>query len=616
MKLKQGISLYPYQHEVVEWMNDIKNQKINGSNGGVLFMDMGLGKTFTTLEYLRQITSKININRELKSFVPDILADIISDYSYTHAPNLVICSKTLINEWVNQMDKFYDVQPRYLILHNNYNKITNISTSDLYQYDIIFTTYHMVARANRIVHKSEEYIFKEIDGRVQRYVIRENNNSFFSNNLSGIASIFGLKWDNIICDECQTLTNWKTTFFKSIYSLAANYKFGLSGTPIKNNKNELIALLKFMNVRGFNTMRGWNKAIIPKETFNLFKYVDYKMAKITLPDTFYNEIKINMNKDNTKIYAKYVEELWDLYKISRNKSEDNNIMAIMGLFTRLRQICLDPYLLTLKKKSLEQYKQTMGIETEETDLLFNNQKLVEIKKIIKSKTDEKLIIFSAFTSYLIKLSDNLIDDNIPNTIILASDSIKNRHKKIELWKQSKTDNILIMNYVIGAEGLNLIEANNVILLDTWWNFSLEKQAIARVKRIGQTRNINVFRLLMKNTIEDIILEKSQSKVGLFEKLRDDEAIEIVTLSQENIGKLLVVLKRNIRKANETHKVKPIDSQNSKKTIKKPIKKPKKPIKKTKKPIKKPIKKTKKPIKKSINKTKKPFIRRIRAMFFS
>ncbi len=76
-----------------------------------------------------------------------------------------------------------------------------------------------------------------------------------------------------------------------------------------------------------------------------------------------------------------------------------------------------------------------------------------------------------------------------------------------------------MNYNIGAEGLNLVEANNIIILDTWWNFSLEAQAIARVKRIGQTREINVYRLLMKNTIESIILEKSQLKMNLFEKIK-------------------------------------------------------------------------------------------------
>ena len=550
MKLKPEFSLYPYQSEALEWMMKIRKQEIYGSCGGVLFMDMGLGKSFTALEYLR----KSNINNrkiaveEAKHF-PKQITDLFRDYTFETdtKPSLVICSKTLINEWVNQIEKFYKVKPKYLILHNDYNKIKNISVDDLKQYDIVFTTYHMVARANKILKRSERYIYKNGEGRYQYYVIEENTNGYLTRNLTGISIIYGLLWENVICDECQTLTNWRTSFFKSIYSLASKYRFGLSGTPIKNNKNELIALLKFMKVRGFNEMRGWSKDIIPKATFRLFKKIDYKTAKITLPDTNHHEIRINMNKRHGRIYAKYVEELWELYKRKNtDDNPDNNIMAIMGLFTRLRQICLDPYLLTLNKTSLEQYENTMKDSID--NLTFNNQKLIEIERIVneKNQRNEKVIIFSAFTSYLTKLNKYLDNKSIENTIILSKDSITARQKKIENWKKSKTNNILIMNYVIGAEGLNLVEANNIILLDTWWNFSLEAQAIARVKRIGQTQKINVYRLLMSNTIEDLILQKSQSKMGLFEKLKNKEKISTVKLSRENINGLLIELKKNIK----------------------------------------------------------------------
>lgn len=555
MKLKQGMALYTYQQESVDWMMKIRNQKINGSCGGILFMDMGLGKSFTVLEYLR----KTNINNSITAVneatqYPMRITELFREYTFGDNktnPSLVICSKTIINEWINQIEKFYDVKPKYLILHNNFNKIKDITVEDLKQYDIVFTTYHMVSRANKIVNMSDRYIYKIGEGGFQYYVIEENNNGYLTRNLTGISIIYGLVWENVICDECQTLTNWKTTFFKSIYSLSSKYRFGLSGTPIKNNKNELIALLKFMKVRGFNEMRSWKKSIISPAIFGLFKQVDYEMANITLPITNNNNIHINMDKEHGRIYAKYVEELWELYKGKNNEdsNQDNDIMAIMGLFTRLRQICLDPYLLTLKKKSLVQYEDTMKESGD--NLTFDNQKLTEIKRIItdKNRINEKVIIFSAFTAYLTKLNERLDNETIENTIILSKDSINVRHKKIENWKHSKTNNVLIMNYMIGAEGLNLIEANNIILLDTWWNFSLEAQAIARVKRIGQTKEINVYRLLMSNTIESLILEKSQSKIGLFEKIKNKEKLNTIKLSRENINKLLVELKRNIRNMN-------------------------------------------------------------------
>jgi len=550
--MKPQYSLHNYQVDSVEWMKKVRHNPY--ANGGVLFMDMGLGKSITTLEYLNQTnmrrkTEAINSAKHL----PKDITNLLNDFTYgikKHEPSLVICSKTLISEWVNQINKFYKYKPKYFILHNNYNKIKDVTVEDLQQYDIIFTTYHMVARGNKLTNFSQRYIYKDGSEIFSKYVIAENNNqylrgrNYLGNELRGISCIYGLVWENVVCDECQTLTNWRTTFFKSIYSLAAKYKFGLSGTPIKNNKNELIALLKFIKVDGFNVMKDWSKVELRDHIFSLFKKVDYDIAGIVLPNENHFEIPIIMDDEQGEIYTKYVEELWELYK---GQLERDNVKtaAIMGLFIRLRQICLDPYLLTLKQKSKTQLQTVMN---EPSDYLtFNNKKLTNIINIIQNKENlgEKVIIFSAFTSYLTLLSDHLTSINKNNTFIQAKDTITKRQLKINNWKTSEDNNVLIMNYNIGAEGLNLVEANNIIILDTWWNFSLEAQAIARVKRIGQTREINVYRLLMKNTIESIILEKSQLKMNLFEKLKNKEKIKTKILSQANILALLNSLKEEM-----------------------------------------------------------------------
>ena len=552
--MKQQYSLHDYQSSSVEWMKKIRGNP-NGK-GGVLFMDMGLGKSITTLEYLNQtnIKRKTELINSMTQYPTDI-TNLFNEYTYgikKHEPSLIICSKTLINEWVNQINKFYENKPTYFILHNNFNKIKDITVEKLQEYDIIFTTYHMVARGDKLTNFSQRYIYKDGNEGFSRFVIQENDNqilrkqNYLGHELTGISSIYGIVWDNVICDECQTLTNWRTTFFKSIYSLASKYKFGLSGTPIKNNKNELVSLLKFLKVQGFNVMKDWSKTEIPERFFELFKKVDYKTANIVLPRENRYEIPIVMDVNQGEVYTKYVEELWELYK-GQLERDSVKSAVIMGLFIRLRQVCLDPYLLTLKKKSKKQYETVMGHTSDH--LTFNNKKLSHIKEIIREKEGlgEKVIIFSAFTSYLKLLNEQLVSNT---TIIESKDSIKRRQQKIDNWKTSEDNNILIMNYNIGAEGLNLVEANNIIILDTWWNFSLEAQAIARVKRIGQLREINVYRLLMTNTIESIILEKSQLKINLFEKLKNKEKIETKLLSQENILSLLKSLKQEMM--NPTH----------------------------------------------------------------
>jgi len=549
--MKPQYSLHNYQQSSVEWMKTVRHNPVG--SGGVLFMEMGLGKSITTLEYLQQtnIRRKTDLVNSMTHFPKDI-TNLFNTFTYginKHEPSLIICSKTLINEWVNQINKFYEEKPKYYILHNNFNKIKDVTVKELQQYDIIFTTYHMVARGNKLTNFSGRYIYKDGAEFFSKYVIAENNNQYLRRHylgqeLRGISCIYGLVWDNVICDECQTLTNWRTTFFKSIYSLASKYKFGLSGTPIKNNKNELIALLKFLKVQGFNVMKDWAKIELQEEVFSLFKKVDYDDAGIILPTENRFEIPILMNQKQGEIYAKYVEELWELY---RGQLERDNVKsaAIMGLFIRLRQICLDPYLLTLKRKSNDQYETVM--QERSNELTFNNVKLTRVLNIIQNREDlgEKVIIFSAFTSYLKLLNEHLTSIGKNNTFIESKNSIRTRQLKINNWKTSEDNNVLIMNYGIGAEGLNLVEANNIIILDTWWNFSLEAQAIARVKRIGQIREVNVYRLLMKNTIESIILEKSQLKMNLFQKLKNKEKIQTKILSQANILALLNSLKQEM-----------------------------------------------------------------------
>ena len=246
--LKDGIQLYDYQQGIVNWMENIKQNPVCGSKGGVLFVDMGLGKTFTSLEYLRQCKSK---------------------------QSLIICSKILIGEWLNQIEKFYDTKPSVFVLHPDYNKLKNITSKYLSKFDIVITTYHTVSAGNKHskdVKYSDKFFIKE----GSRYTIEDYDRIPSILYKKGKSSIYNILWDNIICDECQTITNWRTSFFQSIYSIPTRHIFGLSGTPIKNNILEFVAMLKFMKVNGYNIPSKWKKDTISHSLFSLYKNVDMK----------------------------------------------------------------------------------------------------------------------------------------------------------------------------------------------------------------------------------------------------------------------------------------------------------------------------------------------------
>jgi SNF2 family DNA or RNA helicase len=212
--------------------------------------------------------------------------------------------------------------------------------------------------------------------------------------------------------------------------------------------------------------------------------------------------------------------------------EDVKFMVLLGLFTRLRQICLSSKLLTINDESTSQYKKVSKKKDTEEIVEFNNHKYEEIIKLtdeMKSK-NEKVIIFSSFTSYLKLVHDEMNISKDVSTIILATDSQQERKEKLDNWRTNKNNFVLLLNFKTGAEGLNLTEANNIILCDTWWIYSVENQAISRVYRNGQEKIVNVFRLVMKNSIEEIIYTKSQLKKNLFEKFKNNEEIEEVKIN--------------------------------------------------------------------------------------
>jgi len=537
MQLKENIELYPYQKDIINWMNHTNDNDL--SNGGVLFVEMGLGKTFTTLEYIRQSNSK---------------------------NNLIICSKSLIGEWLNQIDKFYDIKPSIFVMHSDYNNLKNITKEELLKYDIILTTYNIVTRANKVRNSppkssnfySNNLIFKIRESMWEKWYIRDNNN--YLNNVNyGTHSIFNIQWNNVICDECQCLSNWKTKTFQSIYTLNCQNIYGLSGTPIKNNRNELITLLKLFKCKGFKYPSNWGKEDISDEYYDLFYNVDYNKANITLPKLNESIYELNLKQNVIKIYDNYLT-LWDYYMQRHKDGYQDSIPKLMGLFIRFRQLCLDPYLLVNNKKSCLQYMEVNELLTEEEikkthtnwekynhNLSFGNEKYEGIKNKINEviNREEKVIIFSSFTSYLEKLSKKIKDEeNINSTFIKSEQSIKERHELINNWKNDTNNNILMMNFRIGAEGLNLIEANNVIFIDTWWNFTYEKQAIARCYRIGQKKEVNVYRFIYKNSIETLMYNKSHFKEDIFNKIKnkEDKEDETTKVSLENMTKIVDILK--------------------------------------------------------------------------
>ena len=131
---------------------------------------------------------------------------------------------------------------------------------------------------------------------------------------------------------------------------------------------------------------------------------------------------------------------------------------------------------------------------------------------------DKFLIFSSFVKHLDLFKTYFESKNISYSMLTGKDT--NREKIVENFKKSKKIKPFLISIKAGGVGLNLTEANYVFIIDPWWNPFVEKQAIDRTHRIGQDKNVNIYKFISKNSIEEKILNLQKSKQEMSENLID------------------------------------------------------------------------------------------------
>jgi len=167
-----------------------------------------------------------------------------------------------------------------------------------------------------------------------------------------------------------------------------------------------------------------------------------------------------------------------------------------------------------------------------------------LDNIKKSDLNEKTIIFSLWTSMLDLVEVPLLQRGINYTRYDGSMSANERNEAVlDFQDESKDISVMLISLKAGNAGLNLVSASQVIILDPFWNGSVEDQAIDRAHRIGQTKEVHVHRIVVENTVEDRILQLQQQKRELVESALDENAAKAISrLGQQELSYLFV---RNI-----------------------------------------------------------------------
>lgn len=224
------------------------------------------------------------------------------------------------------------------------------------------------------------------------------------------------------------------------------------------------------------------------------------------------------------IYAPMLEEQENIYNATLLQARDkilqsgaDNKMYIFSMLTRLRQICCHP---KLYAKNYEGESAKMNLTT---DIVYD-----------AINANHRLLIFSQFTSMLDLLDEELTKNEIAHFKLTGTTPSEERFRLVEEFNNNEEIKVFLISLKAGGTGLNLIGADTVIHYDPWWNFSSENQASDRVHRIGQKNNVQIIKMITKDSIEEKILELQNKKKDLFEKVVGDEGNILSKLSNEEL----------------------------------------------------------------------------------
>ena len=441
--------------------------------GGILADDMGLGKT---IQLLAVIQSYLETEKNPR-------------------PSIVVCPSSLSLNWKSEIDKFVP-SIKTLVIHGSAEERAR-QINSIKKYNLVITSYDLLKRDIE-EYKNKDYNFKYI-----------------------------------IADEAQYIKNNNTQNSKVIKEINADTRFALTGTPIENSLSELWSIFDFIMpgyLYGYRKFKEIYELPIIKEnddwTMNKLKMLiepfilrrTKKEVLTELPDKTISVLNNEMQGEQLKLYMSYMANAKrEVSQELKNNGFEKSQIKILALLMRLRQICCHPSLFI------------SNYEGESSKL---NQCVEVVKDAVLS--GHKILLFSGYSSMLEIIGKELEKEKIKFFKLTGQTKVGDRIKLVEEFNNNEEIKVFLISLKAGGTGLNLIGADMVIHYDPWWNLSAENQATDRTYRIGQKKNVQVYKLITKDSIEERIYELQEKKAQLAKTMLSTETTFVNKLSKEDI----------------------------------------------------------------------------------
>ena len=323
----------------------------------------------------------------------------------------------------------------------------------------------------------------------------------------------------LILDEAQFVKNHQSKAYQCARKLNAPFKLAVTGTPMENNLMELWTLLSIVAPGLFPSPKRfaeiYQRPIEKNGNNELLTRLRSRVKPLMLRRTKEQVIKdlpakqeqileVELNPRHQKIYQTHLQR--ERAKILGLLEDVNkNRFTIFQSLTLLRQLSLDVSLVD---------ETQAGVRSSKLDVLFE-----QLEDVVKE--GHRALIFSQFTGFLGKVRDRLTAEGIDFTYL--DGATRNRAAVVEEFKTG-TAPLFLISLKAGGFGLNLTEADYVFILDPWWNPASEAQAVDRTHRIGQKKNVMVYRLVAKDTIEEKVMALKAKKSQLFSDVMSGDSL--------------------------------------------------------------------------------------------
>ena len=492
-------TLRPYQVEGYRWLTFLYEHRM----GGILADDMGLGKTVQALALLAHAIE------EHRAAVP----------GEPFAPFLVVAPTSVISNWAAEAERFLPGAKVVTITETTAGKTP--LAERVAGAHLVLTSYTLLRMDEEAYTGYARTLGRTVDDSTGEQSAPEG-------------------WGALLLDEAQFVKNTGTRAWSIARAMPARTKIAMTGTPIENNLMELWALLAivadglFPSARAFRDLyarpaeSGEDPAHAAATTARLRRRIRPLMLRRTkelvaaeLPAK--NDVRVNLPlaPGHRRIYDTHLQR--ERQKVlGLLEDMDKNRFTIFQSLTLLRRLALDAALI-----DPDAYE---GVTSAKREYLV--ERLPELLA-----GGHRVLVFSQFTGYLKSIARALSEKGIDH--LYLDGSTRNRAEVIEAFRAGAAP-VFLISLKAGGFGLNLTEADHVFIMDPWWNPAAEQQAVDRIHRIGQEREVHVYRLVAEGTIEEKVMQLKASKAALFDAVVGEGEFASAAVTAEDVRELFAL----------------------------------------------------------------------------